>query len=290
MNPEIINERINDLYDENGKIKIIAIDHRNSLLNIWSPERLAYFKYFVTSRLSKYGTAVLIDPTQLSNQAEDFALKHNISVIKSAEDSDYDTTDDYERFTKISTFFDAKQYARQGVDYVKLLMYFNPEANNTEAQLDILRKVSDQAHGAGLPLLVEPILYELGDNDLTYHKPNLTLKTLEMIFPYTDIFKIEFPEELHEDNYQQVIENSRNYLEAIDTITQDKPWVLLSRGVNFDIYEKALSECINYGAAGYAVGRAIWQEATSFDTDIEIENFITNTAVERVKRLNQLLY
>lgn len=287
MSKEIIHDRVKDLLDENGRIKILAIDHRNSLLNIWSPEKLTYFKHLVVSKLAKFTNGVLIDPTKLSSTAEEFALKHNILVIKSAEDSDYDV-ENMERYTKISDYFDAKHYARQGVDAVKLLLYFNPNSSIAQKQIELLQHVHSQSSAANLPLLVEPIIYDIGDD--TYHKANLTLQTIELIYPYTDIFKLEFPEDLYEENYEVVIENSRQYLEAIDTLTKDKPWVLLSRGLNFNIYEKALSECLNYGAAGYAVGRAIWQEATQMDSNIEIENFINNTCVERIKRLNQLLY
>lgn len=288
MNEENFNQNLNDLFDENGNIKIIAVDHRNSLLSVWDPDRLSYFKFLVTKELALHTNAVLLDPTELSDQARDYAIEHNILIAQSAEKSDY-VTEGEERETIISEFYDAKRYARQGIDFVKILLYFNPNSKNSEKQLHTLQTVYDQAQSANLPLIVEPIIYDLND-DVSFHKPNLTLKTIELIEPYTDIFKLEFPEILDDYNFRQQIQNSRNTLEAIDTLTGNKPWILLSRGIKFEMFESALAECINMGASGYAVGRAVWQEALKMKSSSEIETFISHTAVERVKRLNQLLY
>ena len=88
-----------------------------------------------------------------------------------------------------------------------------------------------------------------------------------------DLLKLEFP--ITEAGCKKLADNL--------TV----PWAVLSAGVAFDQFKKAIIMSTEVGgASGFIAGRSIWKEAIGMGKE-EQTKFLTTTAVERLEELNK---
>jgi tagatose-1,6-bisphosphate aldolase len=62
---------------------------------------------------------------------------------------------------------------------------------------------------------------------------------------------------------------------------------LLSASVDFETYLQQVTVACQEGASGVAVGRAVWKEATGFDSE-QRDRFLRTTALPRMERVTAL--
>ena len=71
--------------------------------------------------------------------------------------------------------------------------------------------------------------------------------------------------------------------------TNNKPWVVLSSGMDKKSFYKCLELAYKNGASGYLAGRTIWLDAFKYYPDIQqVENGLNEDSVNYVKELNEL--
>ena len=68
------------------------------------------------------------------------------------------------------------------------------------------------------------------------------------------------------------------------------PWVILSAGVDFELFCQQVEIACQAGASGFLGGRAIWQEAVSIDDPQERGHYLATVAADRLKRLNEIAH
>ena len=66
-------------------------------------------------------------------------------------------------------------------------------------------------------------------------------------------------------------------------------WILLSRGIGFEKYQKALTIAMQNGAKGFAVGRSVWKEVGEQETFEQQQTFIQTIARKRMEALIQIV-
>ncbi len=270
---------ISKLQNKNGFIKIAAMDHRDSLKKLIPEEKLPDFKELLTKTFAPYSTAILVDP-EYGIPAIRAAEEAKIAVMLTREKTGYVDNPDG-RVTELYTDYDSKILKEMGADAVKILLYYSSKSPNKSAQLDVIKKVREETIAENLPFLIEPITYEVKGQ--SYNKADETINAVKDLTGFCDILKLEFPIEVAEDGSN--IEEAKEILQKIkDTTTV--PWVLLSRGMKYENYKKALELCKEYGCVGFAVGRAVWQEVNDQPNWVAIENFVKTTATERMKELS----
>ena len=277
-------------------IKIFAIDHRGSLKKVLNENLLSDFKALTTETFAPYNSAVLVDPEYGSNTIE-IAKEKKLELLLTREKTGYSDTENG-RELELYQKYTSQKLKSLGANAIKILYYYNSQAPNKNEQLQLLRKVKQETDDVTLPLLVEPITYPLPNTP--FNKGEETIKAIKEIQPLCDILKLEFPTN---KNFHQLFEDMPNNLdeqinaglnEAIEYLEQfstliTKPWVLLSRGMPFDIYVEALALSKKYGASGYAVGRAVWQEIADMNSDWnQIETFVKTTAKERMQEISAI--
>ena len=269
-----------NISDPNGFIKISAYDHRDSLKKFIPEEYFAKFKALLTDVLGPYTTGVLVDPF-FGGEAIQIATQKHISLILSREESGYTDNPDG-RLTKLHQF-NSEKLKQMGASAVKLLLYYNPDAANKADQIAIVKNLYIETTKAKLPLVLEPITYEIPGK--RYFKAEAIYQTLQDVKDYADVLKIEYPTDVKNAE----LSAGKNYLMQITKLLNDKPWVLLSRGdMNFEKYYEAVKISLECGGKGYAVGRAIWQEIADLKNFNEVVNFINTTGLARIKKLNTL--
>lgn len=267
------------LKDKNNFIKIAAFDHRDSLEKLISAENMSNFKTLLSETFKNDVTAILVDPVY-GLESVKIAQKQDLGILLTREKTGY--TDSPEgRITELSEF-SSSDLKSMGATAIKLLLYFNPESQNASSQLEVLKAVKKEADMINLPLLVEPITYPLTSKN--YIKGDSIVSTIKMIKPYTDVFKLEFPIDVNVDS----LEKAQYYLELINKECSGKPWILLSRGMQFSNFIEAVALSKVFGAEGYAVGRAVWQEVSECKTWDDIKEFIKTTALNRMRELSQV--
>jgi tagatose 1,6-diphosphate aldolase len=63
------------------------------------------------------------------------------------------------------------------------------------------------------------------------------------------------------------------------------PWIILSGGVDFDLFVRQVEIASKAGASGFLAGRALWQEATSIATREQRQEFFNTVVVDRLRVL-----
>lgn len=271
---------ISKISDKNGYIKIAAFDHRDSLKKYVSEVHFQSFKELLTKEFGPLSTAVLVDPFY-GQKAIIHASRNNIPLILTREESGY--TDNPQGRVTVLNHYPADELKGMCASAIKLLLYFNPQAENATQQIKVLKQVKTECEEANLPLILEPITYPIDPKN--YDKAEMILETLKQVKDYADVLKIEYPVDPKTDSLEKAVP----YLKEFTKILGDKPWILLSRGaMEFETFKKAVQISKDNGSKGYAVGRAVWQELTANRNWDSTEEFIKTIGVKRMKELSEI--
>ena len=73
------------------------------------------------------------------------------------------------------------------------------------------------------------------------------------------------------------------YVRDISSICR-KPWVLLSAGVDIQLFLKELKIAVNNGASGFLAGRAIWKQAANFETNNDLRQILEKKVRENLRK------
>lgn len=272
---------ISSIRNSSGYIKIAAMDHRDSLKKSLDEDLFPAYKDLLTTTFAPYSTAILVDP-EFGKQAIESAKLANIGILLSREETGY-TEEESGRKTTLYKKFTAQVLKEMGATGVKLLLYYSHEAANAKEQIDLAKQVHEECKMVDLPLLIEPITYAV--QGIEYHKGDSIVRATQDLRDHCEVLKLEFPVDMSTENAD--IEAAIPYLQTISEEAQ-KPWVLLSRGMEFQLYKKAVRASKDAGCSGFAVGRAVWQEISEMHSWEEIKAFIETTAKSRMEELSAI--
>ena len=257
---------------------MLALDHRGSFKKfinkkepeLVSDEEVVEVKREIISSLKEEFSGVLIDP----KWGLPAYREKNKPYLLCAEKTGYAETEG-ERITEIE--YQAEELKKMGASGVKLLVYFNPEAKTNERQLRTAKKVLADVKENELPFFLEIVTY--GNEELGRTRKEWVLKSLQMFLDFgirPDVFKLEYPDD-------------KQGCEEITYILKDIPWILLTRGVSFEVFKEQLKDAVQSGARGFLAGRALWQEIVDCKTEKERKVFLDNIVVERFKEIYKIV-
>ena len=148
-----------------------------------------------------------------------------------------------------------------GADAVKLLAPFEPgEPVSAEHNFSVIEQVYHDCRRHDVLFLLEPIAFPFNGEkktDKAYldRKAETVIETARVISRYCDVYKAEFPGTLGHDSDSQLADN----LQALSG-SSERPWVLLSAGVDYPDYFKQVGMAMENGCSGVLGGRAFWKE------------------------------
>jgi tagatose 1,6-diphosphate aldolase len=148
-----------------------------------------------------------------------------------------------------------------GADAVKLLAPFEPgEPASAEHQFALIEHVYNECRKYDILMLLEPVAFPYGGEkkaDARYldRKAETVIESARQISRYCDVYKAEFPGTLGHDSDDQLHDNLHALSEA-----SERPWVLLSAGVDYPDYFKQVGMAMDCGCSGVLGGRAFWKE------------------------------
>jgi len=290
---------LQQIANSDGIFTICAMDHRGSLRRMIDEENPAEVSYEemvkrkleLCSSLAKHASAVLLDPIFGAAQCiSRRILPKDTGLLVSIEATSYSGENDC-RLTNLLDNWSVEKIKRMGASAVKILVYYRPDLTELAGkQLNTVNMVASECIKYDLPFLVEPISYPIGNEinnpaEFAARKEWLVIKTAQEITALPiDVLKTQFPADLR---YKQDKSELINLCHQLDRSSQ-APWVILSAGVDFDLFCQQVEIACQAGASGFLGGRAIWQEAMHLDDARQRIQFLSTVSVDRLKRVTEL--
>ena len=253
-----------DIAGPDGTFAVVAIDQRNTLKRMYAAvgqpdvatDELISFKADVLGALDN-ASAVLIDPSYgVPALARLGDRRPDCGVLIAAEPAVRGTYGDEPRVTR-DRVQDAAWVRAGGGHALKYLVQIRAdrpagpgELDLAAEGLDVVRAVVDDCQAAGVPSVIENLIYPLPGETLDPERradaiiaAAVALDSLE-----PDLLKLEYP-------------GSQAACQRLaDSIST--PWAVLSAGVDFDEFADVLRiSCDEGGASGFIAGRAVWKDA-----------------------------
>lgn len=251
------------LSTSDGALAILAIDHRDSLRVELSPDNpdsvsaadITQFKIDVVRELAPYASAVMLESEYSLPQIIDAdVLPGSVGFLAALEAQGY-LSDPGAGPTTFLDDFGAEQAKRLGASAAKLLLHYNPShREHADAQRRVVETAVEMCRAVDLPLLLEPMFYDLADPDDQRLQVIAAARDLGGLG--VDVLKMPFP--IHSS-----IEDDKQWADACEELDEAcaVPWALLSAGVGFGQYLAQLRTAVAFGCSGFTAGRALWREA-----------------------------
>ena len=289
---------LQQIANPDGIFTMCAMDHRSSLRRIIEEgteevnyEEMVQRKLELCSSLAPHASAVLLDPIFGAAQCIGHGvLPKSTGLLVSIEASGYGGSKEY-RITELQGGWNVEKIKRMGASAAKLLVYYRPDLVELASKLlNMVDMIALECIKYDLPCVVEPLSYPVGDEvnnpvQFAMAKEQLVLKTARDITALPiDVLKAEFPADLRYKRDKAELIDLCHHLDMSSQV----PWVVLSAGVDFELFCQQVEIACQGGASGFLAGRAIWQEGMHIDDVKERTQFLATVGVDRLKRLNEL--
>jgi tagatose-1,6-bisphosphate aldolase len=271
--------RLLRLGGDRGVVAGIAVDHRDSLRSILERQGLdgltdagiRAFKFRLARALAPAATAIMLDEEFGGEALDAGVVPESVGLIMPLEAQGYETIEDG-RTTTLLADFSPDDARRRGADACKLLLPYRvdhrPSAIRQDALVDAAART---CHEAGLPLVVEPVVYRWSTESAAIYADaygRLVVEAVTCIGALgPDLLKLPFPVlDLAADGEAAAVDACR----ALDQACAGTPWVLLGAGVDTATFVEQIRIAGTAGASGFLAGRGIWGAALGRDPD-EVE-------------------
>jgi tagatose 1,6-diphosphate aldolase len=279
----------------NRALAVLALDQRNNLrqaLNTENPNSVTFadmvtFKRAVVATIGTTASAVLLDPEFGAAQCiQSDALSGKTGLIAALEATGY-TGDPTARESQVLSGWSVAKAKRMGASAVKFLVYYHPDAPSAAGIETIISQVAAECAEHELPLFLEPLSYspdparkKLSPDE----RYSVVLESARRLTPLgVDVLKAEFPLDATAETDESRWFDACQQLSAASVV----PWVLLSAGVDFDMYLRQVVAACHAGASGVAAGRAVWKEAATVTGEAR-HHMLADTANRRMERLTEV--
>lgn len=281
---------LDSIANRDGVFSIVAMDQRNTLKRMFAAvgvanptdENMCSAKIAVASALSKSASGILLDPTWgVPAVNENNVLPPTCGLLIAAENPNRGDFNGEPRPSPMPGQ-DAAWVKSLGGQAVKILVSMHPgrpiktgEPDLTSETIELVQSIVDDCRIQGIPSVIENLIYPLPGQNLTDSEKEYLITESAILLDATkpDLLKLEFP--LTEAGCKRLADNL--------TV----PWAVLSAGVAFDQFKKAIIMSTEIGgASGFIAGRSIWKEAIGLSNE-EQNKFLNSTAISRLDELNK---
>jgi len=264
------------VFQTNQAMPLLALDHRSSLKEILNPDdpdsvsvsQLQEIKSDIIHSLAGTYNGILLD-SDYGLPVYDAQIAPFLLRIGSTE---YSQTDDGNEERTTIQKYSVGSLKDKGAQGIKLLMYFNPYGHNTTTELATAKSIRDECHQEDLPFFLEIVTY--GNTAPLSQQITDSLDLFKGYGAVPDVWKLEYP-------------GDRQTCGIITQKITPTPWILLTRGTEYEDFKENLSIAMDEGCSGFLAGRAIWQEIDEYtqDTRKEFLRDIARPRFEEIKRV-----
>jgi tagatose 1,6-diphosphate aldolase len=304
--------------DERGVIAAAAMDQRGSLKKAIARARgdgeatledMRAFKTAVTKILTRYASAILLDPEYGLE-----ALKQRApgtGVLLAYEKTGYDASVKG-RLPDLLPEWSVRRLVENGANAIKILMYYNPfdEERINTIKHAFIERVGAECAALDVPFFLEPLAYDdnLGDEkgfEFAKKKPAYVTRYMEEFSKPrygVDVLKVEVPVNMKfvagtrafaggpvAYTRKEAMEHFRTAASAAS-----RPFIYLSAGVSDEVFRETLELAAEAGTnfAGVLCGRATWQDGIPVYAreGLEaLERWLQDRGVQNIQALNEVL-
>jgi tagatose 1,6-diphosphate aldolase len=288
----------------NSTLTMVALDQNSSMISMIKDslkkkgenreptfEEIVEAKVTLAGAMSPTASAVLVDAYYGAfNTVASFSLPRDVGLLIRVEKSGGDKNRRGSPLGAIEPGWSVAKIKRFGADAVKLLAQFEPtEPESAEHQFQLVKQVYDECVKHDILLLLETVAFPFDGEkkdakSFKDRKAETVIESARWLSRYCDVYKAEFPGHLGHETDAQLVKN----LEALNAASE-RPWVLLSAGVDFPDYKKQVEMAMKSGASGVLGGRAFWKEYFLQDGQAAREKFAREEAVGRVKQIDTIV-
>ena len=301
--------------NERGVIAAAAMDQRGSLLKSLQTARgasadghdLEMFKVLVTDTLTKYASAMLLDP--------EFGLPatkhlHGKGLLLAYEKTGYDATAPG-RLPDLLDNWSVLRLKEAGADCIKILLYYTPfdPPSINDRKHAFIERVGAECRAFDLPFFCEFVGYDLEglkEDTLEYarKKPAVVAGSMkEFSKPQygIDVLKVEVPVNMNFVQGTRAYKGESAYTRAEalqhfrDAATNtDLPFIYLSAGVSNAVFIETLELAAESGVAynGVLCGRATWKDGIPIfarDGADAFKNWLDTQGTDNIQNVNRAL-
>ncbi len=308
---------INAVANESGVIAAAAMDQRGSLQKAIgkaqghdaTDEQLSEFKTLVTEVLTKYATAILLDP-EYGLEASKHRAK-DAGLLLAYEKTGYDTTVKG-RLPDLLSEWSVKRLIDADADVVKILMYYDPDDTQEVNTIKhaFIERVGAECRAYDVPFFLEVVTYSDGVGDeksleFARVKPVKVAKSMqEFSKPVygVDVLKVEIPVNM------RYVEGSKANSDGQVAYSRDEakryfseaasasklPFIYLSAGVTNEVFLESLELAAEADTpfAGVLCGRATWQDGIKVYAEggaDALRAWLEDQGLRNIQGLNQVL-
>jgi tagatose 1,6-diphosphate aldolase len=289
----------------NGTLTMVATDQNSSMIAMLKDslkkkgeDREPHFEEIVEAKitlsrsLGPQCSGLLVDGYYgYWNSVASFAIPPATGVLVRVEKSGGEKNKHGAPLTALEPGWSVEKIKRCGADAVKLLAPFEPtEKDSAEHQFAFLQMIHEECQKHDILLLLEPIAFPFDgekkeSESFLKRKAETVIESARVLSRWCDVYKAEFPGHINKDSESTLAEN----LNALDAASE-RPWVLLSAGVDFPDYKKQVELAVKYGgASGVLGGRAFWKEFFLQPTAEARQKYADGECVERVKTIDRIV-
>ena len=296
-------------------IAAAAMDQRGSLQKSLAKERgaaadghdLEVFKTLVTEVLTRYASAILLDPEYGLPAAKH---RNGKGLLLAYEKTGYDATTQG-RLPDLLDLWSVRRLAEAGADCIKILLYYTPfdQPHINDIKHAWIERIGDECRAHDIPFFLEFVGYDEHGADekaIEYarKKPAVVAGAMkEFSKPRygVDVLKVEVPVNMEYVAGARANKGESAYTraEALDQFRAAAaettlPFIYLSAGVSNPVFIETLELAAESGVAfnGVLCGRATWKDGIPIyakQGDDAFRKWLETTGVENIQNVNKAL-
>jgi tagatose 1,6-diphosphate aldolase len=292
--------------NENGTLTMVATDQNSSMISMLKDsfkklegkdreptyDELVLAKNTLTRALAPQASAILVDGYYGAwNAMASMALPRNTGLLIRVEKSGGGKNKVGAPLGCFEPGLGVRKIKLLGCDAVKLLAPYEPtEPASAEHQMHFVKQVYEECQQHDILMLLETVAFPFSgekkdDKKYKDRKAQTVIESARQLSRYCDIYKAEFPGWLGVDSDSQLTSNLKALNEA-----SERPWVLLSAGVDYPDYKKQVQLAMDCGASGILGGRAFWKEYFLQGDQAAREKFARGESAQRVRDLHEIVF
>lgn len=301
--------------DKNGVIAALAIDQRGSLKKMLAAaankpaneEDIVEFKKAISSELTPYASAILLDPEYGLPASK--VRADGSGLLVSYEKTGYDATEPG-RLPDLISIWSVRRLKEAGADSIKFLLYIDPDEDKEiiDQKEAFVERVGDECVAEDIPFFVELVTYDdsIGDVKSAEYakvKPHKVIEAMkEFSKPqyHIDVLKVEVPinldyvEGFNGDNpVVYTKDEAIKYFKEQSDAT-NLPYIFLSAGVSAEAFRDELHLAKDADAKfnGVLCGRATWRgaiEPFAKDGEEAGKKWMNDQGKKNIEELNEVL-
>lgn len=266
---------IKDIARPSGGFAMLAVDQREAMRNMFAAagvkqpvtdQVLTDFKVNAAKILSPYASAVLVDNQFCYKQiVEQKAIAANSAMIVAADEFIPGNGIPVDS-VRIDKTIDAQQAKKNGAKALKLLVLWRQDEDPAE-RLEMVKNFNQICHSAGLVSIIEPVVRPPRIGDKFDREQAIIDAAKELGDSGADLYKGEMPL-FGKGESAALLDAAKKLNDQINM-----PWVILSSGVDANLFARAVRIAMKAGASGFLAGRAVWASVIGLpDTELMLQD------------------